>query len=279
MFHFLAQDKWDFFHTHIMGTDRINHFLLRQYLEDHAEFAPAFRRYYRKIDSLLGRLLEAIGQETPLIILSDHGFSPIRYEVQLSRYLAERGWTRPLEEVKNPLSFDPADTKAFALIPGRIYVNVRGRDESGCVPAEEYHSVRQAVAQDLRELRDPGGRPVIRAVLKREEIYWPKGASGPDPTASDPHGLPPYSNAPDLLAIPYDGYDLKLGLTAREIFINTQLEGMHTYHDALLLGRNVSLPSGDFELRRLAGLILETLGVQPSEEMDLQPIPPPAGVM
>ena len=278
MFHFLEKEQWDFFHTHIMGTDRINHFLLRSYRDADERFAPAFGEYYRKIDALLGKLLDAIGPEAPLIVLSDHGFCPIVYEVQLSRYLAETGWTCPTEHVTTPLSFDPQRTRAYTLIPGRIYVNLAGREPGGCIPAEEYDQVRREVTDDLLKLRDPEDRPVIRAVLKREEVYWGKGSAGPDAAANVLDALPPYSSAPDLIAVPYDGYDLKLGLTAPEIFVNTELEGMHTYEDALLFARNVDFPAGEMEIRLLAGPILRTLGVEPGEEMDLRAVEAPAGV-
>ena len=278
MMHFLAAESWDFFHTHIMGTDRINHFLLMKYRQGDAKFAPAFREYYRKVDAVLGRLVEAIGPEAPLIVLSDHGFCPIEYEVQLSKYLVETGWTAPAEQVTGPLSFDAARTKAYTLIPGRIYVNLRGREAGGCVPPEEYDAVRRAAAADLLKLRDPQGRAVVRTVLRREEIYWPAGGSAPGDGGAAAK-LPPYSMGPDLVAVPHDGYDLKLGLAAPETFVRTQLEGMHTYHDALIWARNVTLPEGDFEIRRLAGPILQALGVEPDAELDLAATDPPAGVL
>lgn len=279
MFHFLQEDQWDYFHVHVMGTDRINHFLLDSYYQGDKRFAPGFVEYYRKVDSVFDQLLDAIGDEAPLMILSDHGFCPIRYEVQLSRYLVETGWTVPAEQVTGPLSFDPKRTRAFTLIPGRIYVNLCGREAAGCVEPDQYEQVRSEVSADLLKLRDPQGLPVIRTVLKREEIYWPTGAAGPDSAHKGLDNLPPYSLGPDLVAIPHDGYDLKLGLGSAEIFVKTQLEGMHTYHDAMLLGRNVSVPDGDIEIRQLSGSILNTLGVEPAEDMDLAAVPTPAGMV
>jgi len=275
MLHFLKSEKWDFFHTHVMGTDRINHFLLSQYRRRDKQFAPAFVEYYRKVDSLVADLLEVIGPDTPLIILSDHGFCEITYEVQLSRYLVETGWMRPASEVTGPFSFDPSRTRAYTLIPGRIYVNLTGREAQGCVAGEQYEQVRREISEDLMKLRDPEGNAVIRCVLKREEIYWGSGAAGPDERFAGPSQLPPYTSAPDLVAVPYDGYDLKLGLTSEQIFVNTELEGMHTYHDAMILGRNVEIPDGDFEIRRLGGPILRTLKIEPPEELDVHPTGPP----
>ena len=279
MFHFLETESWDFFHTHIMGTDRINHFLMSKFTDNDPEFAPAFREYYRKVDVVIGELLEKIGPETPLAILSDHGFCPIKYEVQLSKYMVDTGWTKLAEQVVSPLSFDPAATKAFTLIPGRIYVNLQGREAAGCVPRSEYDQVRSDVTADLMKLCDPAGNRVIKTVLKREDVYWPSGKSGPTGEIPDSVGLPPYGTAPDLVAVPFDGYDLKLGLTAPEVFMKTQLEGMHTYHDALLVTRDVDMPAGDIEIRQLAGPILRRLGVTPPDDMDVDSLPAPAGVI
>ncbi len=278
MFHFLAADDWDFFHTHIMGTDRINHFLLAQALADDPTFAPAFKAYYRKVDDVIARLVEAIGDQTPLMIMSDHGFCPIKYEVQLSKHLIDTGWTALADEVRSPLSFDPERTKAYCMIPGRIYVNVAGREPGGIVPVEEYDTVRHALAADLLSLRDPDGLPVIRKVVPREQLYWPEGKSAPDAAHRSPGGPPPYAMAPDLIAIPHDGYDLKMGLAAPEVFTRTVLEGMHTYADALCFARHIDLPADDLEIRQLAGPIFRTLGVDTPASFDLDPVPEPAGI-
>jgi len=277
--HYLQLESWDFFHAHIMGTDRINHFLFRCFEEEEPKFASAFREYYRKVDEVIGEVLSKLDPDAPFMVLSDHGFCSIKYEVQLSRYLVEKGWTVPADRPTGPLSIDPARSKVFCLIPGRIYVNVAGREGGGCVAREDYAEVREELTKDLLELRDPENQPVIRTVLKREEVYWPKGKRRPDPSDGSPIAPPPYLMAPDLIAVPYDGYDLKMGLVATEVFARTQLEGMHTYPDALVVGRGVSLPEDDLEIRRLAGFALKALGVQVDEEIDTEYTPAPQGVM
>ncbi len=278
MLHFLGDHEWDFFHTHVMGTDRINHFLLAQGRDGAGAMGEGFRAYYRKVDETIGRLLEAIN-DAPLMILSDHGFCPIRYEVQLSRYLVERGWTCPAEPVQHPLSIDPDRSRAFCMIPGRIYVNVRGREGAGSVDPGEYETVRERLTADLLALQSPEGEPVIRRVVRREELYWPGGADRPDPSRSAPVDVPPYGQAADLIAIPYDGFDLKMGMIAPKTFIRTELEGMHTAHDAMLFTRGVEPPSGDADIRRLAGPILDALDVDRPHELDAEDVPLPEGIL
>lgn len=75
------------------------------------------------------------------------------------------------------LSFDDVDwsrTKAYSLgNVGQIYVNVAGREPSGCVQrGEEYEQVRDTIIERLWQLRDPKtGEQVVEKIYRREEIY------------------------------------------------------------------------------------------------------------
>jgi predicted AlkP superfamily phosphohydrolase/phosphomutase len=272
MFHFLAQEKWDYFHAHVMETDRLCHFLLAKYESGDAKYAGGFLDIFRRLDGYLGRLMDALPSDSALVVLSDHGFCRMKAEVQLSRYLVEKGWTSLRGEAAgHPLDIDPARSRCYSLIPGRIYVNLRSREPEGLVPREDYDKVRQAVARDLLALRAPNGDRVIRQVLRREEVYWPTGAHGPNP------GMPPdellahddaFGAAPDLVAVPFDGYDLKMGLAADHVFLHTELEGMHAFHDALVLARGIELPEGRFSIVHLTRHVLAALGVPPPADMD-----------
>ncbi|MHC4625374.1 MAG: alkaline phosphatase family protein [Planctomycetota bacterium] len=271
MFHFLESDQWDFFHTHIMGSDRINHFLWEKMEQGDPEFAPAFFAYYRRIDEFVGRLLNFLPEDVPLMVFSDHGFCAIEQEVQLSRYLIELGWTSVAGTPRHPLSIDPEKSRAYCLIPGRVFVNLAGREPQGIVPLAQYQQTREQLRDDLMKLRDPKkDRPVIRKVLMREQVYWPAGCDGtstfsPDQVAS---AAGTFGKAADLIAIPYDGYDLKLGLAGDVVFKRTELEGMHTYEDAFIVARGVDLPQDNLEIMMLARPILEKLKIARPADMD-----------
>ncbi len=271
MFHYLEQEDWDFFHTHVMGSDRACHFLFGEMLDGHPEFEPAFFNYFRAVDESVGKLLTILGDDVPLMIFSDHGFCRIIHEVQLSKYLIDKGWTVPAEQPQHPLSIDPAKSKAYCLIPGRIFINLEGREPGGIVPLSEYDQVRQQIKADLLDLKDPKGNPVIDDVVMREDAYWADangenlGTISPEESAQS-GGT--YGKAADLIAVPHDGYDLKLGLIAPEIFINTAMTGMHSYHDAFMVSRGVELPQDNLEIMMLARCILNTMGLPVPEDMD-----------
>ena len=270
MFHFLHMENWDFFHTHIMGSDRINHFLWEKMERNDPEFAPAFFGYYRRIDDYIGRLLDMLPESVPLMIFSDHGFCAIKQEVLLSRYLVELGWTSTADKLQHPLSIDPVKSRAYCLIPGRIFVNLSGREPQGIVPLEKYQETREQLVDDLMMLRDPNGRPVIRKVLQREDIYWSSGCDGVSSLSPEQVAMADgtFGKAADLIAVPYDGYDLKLGLADKVVFKRTELEGMHTYEDACLVARGIDLPDDKLEIIMLARAILEKMQLKPPADMD-----------
>ncbi len=245
--HFLAEERWDYFHAHIMETDRLFHFLFSR-LEGRAY------EILRQVDDLVGLIVAQVPPEAGLIIVSDHGFAPVKAEVQLSRYLVEKGWTTPASlRPRHPLDIDPTRSRAYTLIPGRIHLNLRGREPAGIVAPEDREAALAEIERDLLALRSPGGDQVIERVFRRETLY---------PVVTDK------IRAPDLVAVAREGYDLKMGIGSADIFTRTELDGMHTFSDAILISRGVKLPEGRPAINRIARAMLETMGVPPPGDMD-----------
>jgi len=246
MFHYL-RDEWDFMMFQFMETDRINHFMFGNHL-DGDRYADKFLKFYKKIDDMVGELKESLEEKDKLIILSDHGFTKLEKEVQLNRWLMEEGY---LEKVKD-FSRIRQETKAYSLVPGRIYLNLKGRENNGGVTGSEYHSLREEICEKLWNLRDPmSGREIVDSVFKREEIY-----SGP------------YTKkAPDIIVHPKKGYDLKSKFGNVE-FINKGLRnGMHTYDDAFVYS-NMPIIGDNPNIMDLFPTILEMMKVKPPKGLD-----------
>ncbi|MGA1874081.1 MAG: alkaline phosphatase family protein, partial [bacterium] len=252
--HFLRQEEWDYFQLHVMGTDRINHFLWDAWEDDDPRWGTEFIRFYQKIDHLVGELYDQFVKPHPevqFILLSDHGFCRIRQEVYVNQWLREKGWLKFSSEKKASLKEMHRETMAYSLIPGRIFLNLEGREPCGCIkPGTHYESVRDQLIESLMEMKDPeAGEVILERVVKREEIY---------------HG-PHLDKAADLIAIPKDGYDLKGNLDRPTLTGRTELTGMHTYHDAFFHIKGRKIAETDFDICALAPTILKLMDV---------PIPP-----
>ena len=70
--------------------------------------------------------------------------------------------------------FDWSETRAFSeeanTNPG-IWINLEGREPSGCVPPKEYERTRDEVLDALAAWQLPSGKPVVRRAFRREEIH------------------------------------------------------------------------------------------------------------
>lgn len=219
---FDLEDDWNYFHLHIMETDRLMHFFWYDIEDREKAFHMETQRFFQRLDWWIGKLVERLQDSDSLLILSDHGFCGIRHEVQMNTWLREKGYLI-LEEDSCQLDDYQKETICYSVLPGRFYINLAGREERGSVSPTEYDSVRNKIKQELLDFRDPvNNQPVIRNVFFREEIY--SGSYLED--------------AADIIAHPNDGYDLKDMLPGEEIFTNSALVGMHTYENALIIGKN-----------------------------------------
>jgi len=217
---FLEREPWDYFQLHIMETDRINHFLWDARDDPGHPQHEAFRDFYRAVDALAGQLISRVSNEARWMILSDHGFCRAHTEVNVNALLRDAGLLRyhPAEA----MNLDPVEptSRAFSLLPGRIYVNLAGRERRGSVAPEDYETVLMEVEQKLAHVRHPDTRePVFAAVHRTRDIY-----SGPL-----------IGRACDLIAVPCDGFELKAGFRVGEAFGPSSLAGVHTYDDAFVI--------------------------------------------
>lgn len=216
--HFWRQEHWDLFVAVITGTDRLHHFLWKHYEDGDPTYAPEFMRYYSRVDEVVGEIVNEVGEEALLFMLSDHGSCTIKSEVYLNAFLVERGFTRFRGEQPRMINdLDPAASRAYCMDPGRIYLNLEGREPEGVVKPSDAPALINELTTAFNELRDPEtGEPVVERVIPGSELY-----SG-DQT---PFG-------PDLVVQPNRGYDLKGAVAQPSVFFQGHLTGMHTQDDA-----------------------------------------------
>jgi len=219
----MDSEQWDLFFLHVMDTDRLGHFMWKFQHEPDSARGRFFLEFCSKIDGYLGQVAERLPRGAELLVMSDHGFCDLKWEVQLNRWLKAEGyldWDPDRTDPMQPFKAVRRGSRALALVPGRIYLLTRYRCEIGTVSDIDYESLRQEIAGKLQELKDPEtGERVCNSVMTREEAF-----SGPY-----------VDRAPDIIIDPRDGYDLKGKVSDGELFERGVLNGMHTHHDAMLL--------------------------------------------
>ncbi|HMB06767.1 MAG TPA: alkaline phosphatase family protein [Isosphaeraceae bacterium] len=91
--------EWDLFMFDLMATDRAQHELWHVWEPKHraargrdlSSLRAGFVEFWRTLDRGLGAIAAALPPEAALILMSDHGFGPIEWYVNLNVWLLERG--------------------------------------------------------------------------------------------------------------------------------------------------------------------------------------------
>lgn len=250
----MAEEPWDFFQLNIITTDRINHFMWGGWEDGDEEIARAFAGFYRRLDAHIAELVQDLGPGCELMILSDHGFTRSSGAVYLNHWLEENGYLL-LGRGNKELRAMHHETRAYSLAPGRVYINLEGREERGHVePGRPYEDLREELIHRLSGLTHPdNGQPLVAAVHRREEIY---------------HGAH-LGRAADLIIEPQRGFDFKADLNQNELVGFGRVSGTHTLDDAFLFLRGgVLADAEEVTLLDVAPTILSLMNLPVPEGMD-----------
>lgn len=280
----LKKEDWRLFLAFFYVPDRASHMYWRFIDQEHPrhrdiEEVPAYRdnllRVYRWMDSLVGEAMKKIRGEDVLIVLSDHGFAPFRWGVNINTFLYEEGYLALAEDAADRRlqiadlyepgalgrNIDWSRTRAYSMGLGKIFINLKGRDPQGTVPPGEYRNLCEEIRGKLTRLTHEG-RPVVCGVYLRDEIY-----DGPC-----------VADAPDIVLGFHRGYRVSwqttLGAVPREVIEPNLLKwsGDHCSVDPKLipgvLFSNRKVVVSDPHLEDLAPTILSLLHIRPPADMN-----------
>ena len=177
-------------------TDRIQHMFWR-YLPNSG--SPAQRpskdpvvtgsilESYRAMDRFLEKLFQKMRPSDLLLIVSDHGFSAFNRGFNLNTWLHREGYLVLNEGKKTSgkwyADVDWSRSRAYGQGLNGIFLNLKGRESQGIVPAgEEAERLKREIKEKLLKVVDEKhGRKAIRKAFLREEIYrGPYVVNAPD---------------------------------------------------------------------------------------------------
>jgi len=176
-----------------IGVDRFHHAFWRHIDPEHPRhergnpYERLGREYYAKLDAHIARLHRAVGENTILMVVSDHGAHAMHGGFCINEWLIDRGHLvlheRPA--VPTALSHENVDwgrTTAWAEggYYGRVFLNVAGREPNGTIPPHEVSAVKEKLRLELSTLRDDDGAPLLTQVRIPEEHYRQSRGFPPD---------------------------------------------------------------------------------------------------
>jgi predicted AlkP superfamily phosphohydrolase/phosphomutase len=165
-------------------TDRLQHMFWRYLEEDHPankgkdveEHRNAIRELYQRMDSLVGRVMKTLDDDTLLIVMSDHGCKSFKRGINLNSWLYQNGYLGLKGEPTGAEWFQDVEwskTKAYAVGLGGIYLNLAGREAKGTVqPGDEERVLKQEIRKGLELLYDEELRALaVREVYDTRKVY------------------------------------------------------------------------------------------------------------
>lgn len=251
----MGREPWNLLFTLWHMGDSLMHFFWQDMTGESSNTARKdyIRDYYREADAALGRVIERAGPEAHVIVMSDHGHQGVSRAVHLNAWLVRNGFLRVriprafifdklMRRLRRKLGmpagatgindesaqltartighFEKAivwpETRAYAICPGFVWINLRGREAHGIVAeGDEYRAVREQIRAGLRDVRDPEtGEPVFDDVVIAEEVYQGEAMA----------------EAPDIVALPRAGYVTEYGVQKAQIVGPARRVGFNGYH-------------------------------------------------
>jgi predicted AlkP superfamily phosphohydrolase/phosphomutase len=200
--HFIKNKPWDFLFYIFQHGDHVQHHFWRYMQGSKNRYTDTIKDFYKKVDGYLAEILQAMDEDTTLMVVSDHGAGPLSRYMHTNNWLLDWGMIGLKKDIRTlfkkacfKLNISPAlpgktryfftfknidweKTKAFCFTNHcEIFVNLKGRQPHGAVsPGAEYDSVCNELIERLYKARDPyTNERIVEKAYKRDEVY--KGAN------------------------------------------------------------------------------------------------------
>ena len=238
---------------------------------------------YLQMDAVLGEVRARVGEDTLIVVMSDHGFAPFHRLFSLNRWLWEEGYLVLREDFAPELepgspdyvpvhlaqAVDWSKTRAYGMGFNGLYLNLSGREEHGLVDPSERDALLDEIQAKLEALTDEAperrGTRVVLAADRAETVYrGERLAEAPDLVIGYNAG---YGNSDESSVgrIPYAVLRDNLGGT---------FNGNHLMHPSVVAGTlltNQVLDRSDLRLEDVTAEIFHQYDVPLVEAPDGRP--------
>ncbi|MGA1823765.1 MAG: alkaline phosphatase family protein [bacterium] len=191
----LERFKTGLLYCYFSTTDAFQHMFMRCLdNEDHPGYdSDEAKKYghiipdiYREMDSIVGKTMEKVDKDTIVLCVSDHGFVPFRWAVNLNTWLYKEGYLKLRNRYKGESGefFENVDwdgTKAYAIGLNSLYINLKGREGRGIVPENEKEALIKEIRRKLLSYVDPDQGDKVFAAVDIPDLCYKGKYTGNSP--------------------------------------------------------------------------------------------------
>jgi predicted AlkP superfamily phosphohydrolase/phosphomutase len=176
-----------------IGVDRIQHGFWKYMDRNHHLYVPGnpyesvIIDYYRYLDGEIGELLDLAGQDTVVLVVSDHGAKRMKGAFCINEWLIDQGLLCVRNKPDKPTSLEKVDidwsrTKAWAWggYYARVFLNVEGREPQGIIPASDFEKEREKLREMFLAIKGPKGEDWATKVIVPQEHFSVLNGEYPD---------------------------------------------------------------------------------------------------
>jgi predicted AlkP superfamily phosphohydrolase/phosphomutase len=130
------------------------------------------KRLYKRLDQVVGDVMDRFGNNAAIFVMSDHGFANFGRQFNLNSWLRENGYLGPPNCTSVLHDVDWSLTYAYGLGINGLYLNLKGREQGGIVePGEKAEELLTELKERLEEVTDVNGEKVIRTAYRADQVY------------------------------------------------------------------------------------------------------------
>ncbi|OGI20413.1 MAG: hypothetical protein A3B68_02705 [Candidatus Melainabacteria bacterium RIFCSPHIGHO2_02_FULL_34_12] len=251
----LETEPVDFFMVHFQTTDIIQHSFWPQIATfDYESENPVMKKtweFYRNLDKYLGQIKDKAGSDTTFMLVSDHGFGPVKRRMSVSVWLQENGYLKVKSDIGTQIRTTVKSSAvkmvnkidALARLKNRIKVKrEEDMDQRVIVPRAQYDPINYTETRAFAGIGTVYGTIQLNIIGREAEGIVPlseaenlkneiieKLRNVRDPFSGKPFiksifrkedifNGPELSKIPDLIIIPETDLYLFGGLGEKELF-------------------------------------------------------------
>jgi predicted AlkP superfamily phosphohydrolase/phosphomutase len=173
---------------------------------DRGKYKGTIEDLYKKMDHMVGKVMERIDKNDVLIIMSDHGFKSFKRGINLNTWLYKNGYLALKDEKETGNEWfqdiEWEKTRAYTFGMSGIYINEKGRESKGIVAGEEKEGLKRELINKLNGLMDDE-----RGVIAIRECF----------NITDYYNGPYKENGPDIIIGCNEGYRASWGATVGRV--------------------------------------------------------------
>lgn len=305
----LETESVDFFMVHFQTTDIIQHGFWHQIATfDFNSNDPTLKKiweFYNNLDKYLGLIREKLSDEGTFLLLSDHGFGPVKKRMAVNVWLKENGYLELKQDFRTQLETTVKKTAvkminkvdALARLKNRIKkINQKGLDQRILVPRDSLDPINYKESRAFSGVGTIYGTIQLNIIGRESEgIVLEKEADDfkceiiqkliniKDPTSGEPFIEKIYkkediyngnalNKIPDLIIVPFPGFYLFSGTKENDLFSDASSlsTGNHLKDGILLIdGKHYSnIDLGSPKIIDLTPTIMDIFGLRKLDYMD-----------